>query len=957
MKYPLLLATLVAFVFPASFARAQPARTAPASSSPLASSLEAARTSDYPAAEKGLLSVGGTERPAALLALTGVLLEQGRFAEADRYATQVAASGAALRLVALALRAQVLAAQGKVDEAIKLLEPSKDAPGVGGRRVRLVLGEHLIRAGRRADAEPVLLKFADEYGNDQIPSTDAEGLAMVGRAMHLLRHVKDANRAYNESERAEMASSVASRGADGSSPIHGSQRVETLLWRADLYIDNYDPGHAEAVLDEALKIAPHRADTMVMLARVKLEEAFDFAGAEKLVHDALAVDPKHVAAYAVRAGIALRDMNLEASDAAIDAGLAIDPNDLELLSLRAARRFLADDKAGFEAAKRAVFARSKEYSHAFGIIGEYAEWEHRYEDVIGMMKEAVALDPADRKAWAQLGLMQTRSGGEAEGVKSLEEAWKGDHFNVRVYNTLEMLYGQWIPQQYDESQEGIFKLRYPKDERPILERYVPRMLGEAWGAMKTHYMFAPSTPVAVEMYRQRQHFSVRTSGLPSIGIEGVCFGHVVAAMSPNSEAFNWGNVLWHELAHVFAIQLSKNHVPRWFTEGLSEYETMIRRPEWQRELDPELYLALRKNALPSALDMNRAFTHAEGDLDVTVAYYAASQMVAFTAAQFGFPRITRALELWGEGKRTAEVIREAFAVSPAEYDARFRSWALARVGRYEGQYMFDIRPSSVAEARAAAAASPNSAPPHVELAVALLHEHKAADAEREIAEALHIAPYDKDAHFVAAKLAAMNKDAAGQEQHLQAIRSAGGDGYVVEMALAEAARAGKDEVSERAALESAHRFDPTQAEPLRGLYDLATAEKREGDAMSALQEIARLDQHDRRAYRLLLERLVSAARWGEAKRVGEAAIYVDLYSAEVHVGYARALSALGDHERASFELDSALLCEAQPQDKATVHALLARERLALGDLAGARAHRDSALKLDPSNAIARALKL
>ena len=42
--------------------------------------------------------------------------------------------------------------------------------------------------------------------------------------------------------------------------------------------------------------------------------------------------------------------------------------------------------------------------------------------------------------------------------------------------------------------------------------------------------------------------------------------------------------------------------------------------------------------------MNRAFTHAEGDVDVTVAYYAASQIVAFTAEQLGFSKITQALE-------------------------------------------------------------------------------------------------------------------------------------------------------------------------------------------------------------------------------------------------------------------------------------------------------------------------
>ncbi len=901
-----------------------------------ASGFDALEASDYATAEKELRAVAGPGRPAARLALARAMLEQGRFNEADAFASEAMASRTE-RPAAIAMRARVLAAQGKVDDAIRLLTPVKDEAGPGGRRVRLELGELLVRAGRRAEAEPVLLTFADEYGNDAIALTDAEGLAMVGRAMQLLRHPKDANRAYNESERA-------ARG-----------RVETLLWRAELFVDKYDPGHAGEVLDEALKSAPHRADALVMLARVKLDEALDFEAADKLVRDALAVDPKHVGARAVRAGLALRDMNLVAANAAIDEGLAIDPNDLELLSLRAAARFLADDAKGFEAAKRDLFARNPEYSEGLGIVGEYAEWEHRYADVVGMMKQAVAVDPDDSKAWAQLGIMLTRAGDEAAGLKALERAWSGDHFNVRVYNTLELLYGQWIPQQYESAASGIFTLRYPKDEKAVLERYVPRMLGRAWGAMKTHYVFAPRTPVAIEMYRERQQFSVRTSGLPNIGIQGVCFGSVVAAMSPASEPFNWGNVLWHELAHVFAIQLSNSHVPRWFTEGLSEYETTIARPEWRRELDPELYLAIKKGRLPGALDMNSAFTHADGETDVTVAYYAASQMLAFTAEQFGFARIRDALELWGHGVPTADVLRRAFGLAPADYDARFRAWELSRLARYDTQYTFDARPLSLDDAQAASAASPASAPAHVALGLALLRAHKLDDARRELGEALRLDPAQKDARFVLAKLAASTKDFDAAEAQLRALKAAAADGYAVEMGLAETAGARHDTAALKAALESAHRFDPSQVDAVRGLFELARDEKRDDDALAAIHDVAMLDQHDRKAWTILLEKLVELKRWDEAKRTGEAAIYVDVHSAAIHLAYARALAATGDHAEAAFELESALLCDAPPAEKAAIHAALARERFALGDAASARAHRDDALRLDPNNADARGL--
>jgi Tfp pilus assembly protein PilF len=580
-----------------------------------------------------------------------------------------------------------------------------------------------------------------------------------------------------------------------------------------------------------------------------------------------------------------------------------------------------------------------------------------------MMKEATKVDPEDGKAWAALGLTQMRAGDEDKGLEAIKKAWTKDKFNVRVFNTLNM-YEQQIPTQYDLVNDGIFKVRYAKDERAIMERYVPRMLGEAWGSMKARYNYVPKVPVQVELYANREQFSVRTSGLPNIGIQGVCFGGMIAAISPKAEPFNWGNVIWHELGHVFAIQQSKNHVPRWFTEGLSEYETIARRPEWARELDPELYQAITQNKLPGAVDMNRAFTHANDASDVTTAYYAASQMLIWTVERFGMKGVVKALELWGQGKRTPEVIKTAFGVTPEAYDKGYRDWQLARLSRYKNQYVFTLKPHDIDDAKKAVKDKPNDPNAHVQLALSLLRTRKPADAKKELEAALAIDPKHGDAHFVHAKLSLGEKDVAGAKKHLDTMRSNGNDGYVVHSLLADIAEHEEDKAKMRYHLEAAHRLDPSQTEPLKGLFDLVheakepSAQKtREGDELDLLRKLTALEQHDKKIWRLLLEKLVAQKQWDEARRVGESAIFVDVTGGPTHVLYARALAAQNAHDKAAFELETALLTGIKEKERATAHGLLAQSLVALKKPAEATKQRDEALKLDPENAEAKAVKL
>jgi tetratricopeptide (TPR) repeat protein len=869
---------------------------------------------DYAAAEKELAQAKGAE---ALLAKARLELATGKYAAA--VATARGVSGKA-RFEAAAVRARALAAQGKLDEAIaacREVEREDDA-----RRARLVLGEILIRAGKRAQARAPLMTLIEDYNADKITAADAEGLAMVGRAAHLLRSPRDANDAFNAAERA------------------GAKKLaEALLWRAELFLDKYDPGHAGEMVKEALAIEPKNPDARALMARVRLESSMDFEAAESELRQALEVNPSLAAAHAVRGGLALRDMDLAGADAALDKGLAVDPNDLELLSMKAAVRFLADDPPGFEVVKKKVFALNGEYSAFFQHVAELAEWEHRYDDIVRMAREAVAIDPGDVRSQATLGLNLIRSGDEKAGVEALRKAWEKDHFNVRVFNTLN-LYEKDVALDYVTVEGQPFRIRYKKDEKPILERYVPRMLEEAWGSMVKRYGFTPQNPVAIELYADTQSFSVRTSGLPNVGIQGVCFGKTLAAMSPAAAPFNWGNVLWHELGHVFAIQLSKSHVPRWFTEGLSEYETIIRRPEWQREEDPALYVGLRAGRVPAVEGFNRAFTHVDSVEDVTMAYFAASQILVFLAQDFGFEKVVSMLPKWGEGKRTADVVREALGIGPDELDRRYRAWLDKKLARYKSQYVPDLHAPPLDDARKAALADPKNPKRHVALALALYADKQVAEGDAVLSEALRLDPKEPDAHFVKVRQALAKKDLTEATRLLAKMIADGHDGYAVRMKSADIAEAQKDDPGMRGHLEAASKLDPTQVEPLQALYDAAHKRKDEAAELMYLRKIAALDQHERRVWRRLLELLVARGEWDEAVKVGESAMFVDVANPKVHALYARALARTGRFVSAIYELNSALVCGPKPAEKARLYEELAKGYDKLGDAENAKLARE-----------------
>ena len=761
----------------------------------------------------------------------------------------------------------------------------------------------LVLAGRihklRGERELAKQRFDEVvalYNRDAISERDGEGLWAVAEASASLGAYRDANETY--------ARAVAA----------APERLEIELAWSDLFMEKHALPDAERGVARVLSAQPEHAGALERLARIQLERGANFASVEALLQRALASDPELVAAYVSRAGLALRDEDFALADQQLERALAVDPHDLEALSVRAAVRFSADDRAGFSAAVARVLEENSTFSRLYSIVATYAEWEHRYPELVTLSEAAIALDPNDAYAHATRGINLLRIGREADGLIALHEAWKLDRYNTQVFNLLD-LYERGLAQDYESFTAPHFQLRMAKQERALLEPYAVPLIERAYAQFVQRYQFTPSEPTFVELYASADQFSIRATGLPRIGIQGICFGNVLIALSPRGGEFNWAQILWHELSHVFHVQLSRGRVPRWFTEGLAEYETELARAEWRREDDRPLYDALERDALPSLSELNRAFTHARKPDELMVAYYVSALAVRYVAERFGFDKLVSLLPLWGEGLPSERVFQRALGVDLATLDRDFRAQLRTRLSaRYAHDLRIDVseyRDRKRWEQRSKAPGA--SAADHAGLALALA---EAGEYDAAIARAkalLEEAPREPVARFTLAHIALKRGDARGAKRELDALLAAGHDGYQMRML-----RARLDDVlgDPRAALAEAHAalaIDRDRTEAYEAIVQSATKLGEAAELEAALAQLSQLDQHARGP---LLELLELRRRRGASHQLVEparAGLYRDVHEFAFHRALSEGLLAEDQLLEAHAEAERALKLASEKQ--------------------------------------------
>ncbi len=877
--------------------------------------------------------------PPAAKSPLAAALRAGRYGEMESLHRRLAPTlhDPSQRSEADALLAQGRLFTGQYQEALNLLLAAV-ARDPKGTEARLQLGLAYRLLGQRDRERAVWNGFFDDHDSGALDTKDPAALRALAVAARHLGSYEDANDSFRDAVAAAKA-----RKSD-------AEGVRANIEWAALFLEKYTAGHAEQSLDEALAKDPENPDARALLARVKLEQGNDVAGADKEIDRALLQNPRHEAALTVRAQIFLDNEQHDEAHKTIAALLLVNKESLIAHTLAAAEALLGDDTGRYEDEKRWVLSRDPHHTELHRTLADLLTTQHRYDEAVALLEEAVKLDPKDAYAWSALGSGYLRQGLDDKGLSALRRAWKGDRYNVRTHNLLD-LFDKVIPGQYDvvtadidrdTPGKGGLRLRLPKAERALLLPVLLPLIQDEWKELRRRYHFTPKLPLIVELYADPVNYAVRTVGLPGLAALGVTFGQVVTGRSPAQAAFNWGLMIWHELSHVFAIQISRSRVPRWFTEGLSEWETGHKDPDWTRRTHAELYAALRDDRLIPIADLNTGFTRARDVAHIVVAYHEAAAAMDFLVRRFGFDPIVKGLRLFGEGKRLPEVLLAITGMKPAALDAAFRADLSDRLAAYKGTFF--LRPSDYSDGEeldAALKKRPQDGRLHALRAMLAVQQGDGQRAGAEVEAALKPKPPAKEALLASAELLLKKKDLPAAQARFRELIAAGGDGYDARERLGEIAAQRGELAEAEEQLRQAKKLDPDRAEPYEELAKLYTKMKREDDALKELEAAAHLDVMDAELVQVLVKRLLAGKRHAEAVEYGAMARFLSPYNVDLRAEIGEALLKLGRRSEAKAELSAALaaLPEAGDEEEAGDLAKRRGELQALVDRANGQAPR------------------
>ena len=775
-------------------------------------------------------------------------IAHGRIDEAEALARARPArdSDAAAILARLAIR------HGQNDEALKLLEPAATAAPSG--EAALELGLLLQGVGRAQEGLPHLNRVFRQGGS----GGNAESLLRAGRAARALNRAQDANALF----RAAAGGRV--------NPV-----IETAWGR--LFYEKHDLPEAFKSFKQAIDADGKWAPAHAGLAQALSQENPTLAAAS--ASTALEIDPGLAEAHLLLANLELDNTKYDEARKHIDRVLDANPAHLEARSLVGAIDFVRGNRPAFDTTVKGILAINPAYGEAYRVAGDLLARNYRFDEALHLTQEALTLDPGNSRAHADLGMHSMRTGDEPGARRALERAFKLDGFDRVTFNLLALLDKL---EKFDVVREGDLVLKFHPDETAVLKEYAIPLAQQSLKTLSSKYQFTPQGPILIEIFPVHDDFAVRNLGLPGlVGALGACFGRVISMDSPKARApgsFSWQATLWHEMAHVITLQMSKQRVPRWLTEGVSVYEETKARPAWGREMEVPFAVALEQGKALKLRDLNSGFTSGE---TIALAYYQASLLVDHIVSTHGEAALRTLIHSYADGTENEQAITKSLGVSMDALQASFDKMLDTRFSSVRAALRDQVKDKpgepDVSALKANAAAKPGSYQAQLMLGMALAAQ-KDKSAFEPLERAAGLVPMaigENSPHAVMGRLAEELGDASRAIKAYQALLAQ--DQTALEPARRLAALAAKagDEKALAIANDRVVEIDPFDSQGHSGLGRLAMKRGDAGTAVREFRAALAIGPADRAAAHCDLgESYLLAGRRDEAKREALAALEI-----------------------------------------------------------------------------------
>jgi len=650
------------------------------------------------------------------------------------------------------VKARAAINRGQYADAESLLKPVIIKTPTGEAALELGLLYQML--GRHDEARALLKPISDLSPG---PRTSPSEYARLGRAARALGEFQLANDAYRIASEKDPRDPAIQTG-----------------W-GELFLERSENAEAMKSFQDALEADKNWIPALLGISQVLMNE--NPPGAMKAVKQALSLDPESVSGYVLLAQLELDRSDREAAKSQLSKAKAINPASLDALALSGAIAYVEDRPDDFKSDVAAALKINPRFAGAYRVAADLAASNYRFQEAVALSRQALTIDPNDVQTLAALGVQLLRTGDEAEARTVLERAWSLDRsaVNLTTKNLLDML--DKLDKFDTVNQSGEVApviVRLDPKEAPVMREFVGPLAERAIQAFSRKYEFVPQGPILVEMFPRHDDFAVRTVGLPGmIGALGACFGRVVTLDSPKARPpgdFNWEPTLWHELAHVYTLQLSKQRVPRWLTEGISVYEEKLGSPGWGREGELMFAAAYGKGEHMSLKELNAAFQNPE---KISLAYYEASLLAEHIVDTYGMKALRKLLTTYGEGVEGEAALRAGLGVDIDRLQADFDKLLDAKYGSVVKAMTppKELEPGK-GNPEAVAAAFPGSFQAQVALGEFLWKAGRIDDAYKALERAAQLVPMatgPKSPHAMMAQIAIAQKDRARAIKELQAL--------------------------------------------------------------------------------------------------------------------------------------------------------------------------------------------